>query len=162
VILDEPTNYLDRDGLGVLVLTLKAYEGGMLIISHNKEEFCDGVTTEIWIMNKGNVLIEGESVDGHLSQRYRGNNGPEVVYVGAGNKIEVSKVLDENGRKPRTWKIKCKTLSAKDQSGNKGPEVVYDGAGNKIEVAKALTEKEKKKASKDVEIERPRQERDYQ
>merc|ERR1711904_601806 len=52
LILDEPTNYLDRDGLGALVLAIKDYKGGVLIISHNKE-FCDSVTREKWIMNKG-------------------------------------------------------------------------------------------------------------
>jgi elongation factor 3 len=49
LILDEPTNYLDREGLGALVLAIKDYKGGVLIISHNKE-FCDGVATEKWIM----------------------------------------------------------------------------------------------------------------
>merc|ERR1711907_853531 len=39
LILDEPTNYLDREGLGALVLAIKEYKGGVLIISHNKE-FC--------------------------------------------------------------------------------------------------------------------------
>jgi len=45
LILDEPTNYLDREGLGALVLACKDYKGGVLIISHNKE-FCDNVATE--------------------------------------------------------------------------------------------------------------------
>merc|ERR1711904_687675 len=58
LILDEPTNYLDRNGLGALVLAIKDYKGGVLIISHNKE-FCDSVTTEKWIMNKGRLRIEG-------------------------------------------------------------------------------------------------------
>merc|ERR1712167_47635 len=58
LILDEPTNYLDRNGLGALVLAIKDYQGGVLIISHNKE-FCDSVTTEKWIMNKGRLRIEG-------------------------------------------------------------------------------------------------------
>merc|ERR1712241_55514 len=62
LILDEPTNYLDREGLGALVQAIKDYKGGVLIISHNKE-FCDGVATEKWIMNKGRLRIEGESVD---------------------------------------------------------------------------------------------------
>merc|ERR1711988_582609 len=35
IILDEPTNYLDRDGLGALVRGLEAYKGGVVIISHN-------------------------------------------------------------------------------------------------------------------------------
>ena len=31
LILDESTNYLDRDGLGALVLAIKDYEGGVLL-----------------------------------------------------------------------------------------------------------------------------------
>merc|ERR1712226_1197737 len=62
LILDEPTNYLDRDGLGALILAIKDYQGGVLIISHNKE-FCDNVATERWIMKGGYLRIEGESVD---------------------------------------------------------------------------------------------------
>merc|ERR1712188_200764 len=60
LILDEPTNYLDREGLGALVLAIKEYKGGVLIISHNKE-FCDSVATEKWIMKGGYLRIEGES-----------------------------------------------------------------------------------------------------
>jgi len=97
LILDEPTNYLDRDGLGALVLAIKDYEGGVLIISHNKE-FCDGVATEKWIMNKGLLRIEGESVDTSAKDE-AGNKGPEVVYDGAGNKIDVQKQLSEKEKK---------------------------------------------------------------
>ena len=66
-ILDEPTNYLDREGLGALVLAIKDYKGGVLIISHNKE-FCDGVATEKWIMKGGYLRIEGDkgSFEMHL------------------------------------------------------------------------------------------------
>merc|ERR1712203_661104 len=72
LILDEPTNYLDRDGLGALILAIKDYKGGVLIISHNKE-FCENVATERWIMKEdGNKVIED-------------------VYDGAGNKIDVKK-----------------------------------------------------------------------
>jgi len=89
LILDEPTNYLDREGLGALVLAIKDYKGGVLIISHNKE-FCDGVATEKWIMQGGKLRIEGESVDVD-DGKDEGNKGPDEVYDGAGNKIEVSK-----------------------------------------------------------------------
>ena len=45
LILDEPTNYLDREGLGALILAIKDYKGGVLIISHNKDdmEWDDGM-----------------------------------------------------------------------------------------------------------------------
>merc|ERR1712003_575847 len=89
LILDEPTNYLDREGLGALILAIKDYKGGVLIISHNKE-FCDHVATEKWIMNKGYLRIEGESVDTSAGDDAK-KTGPDEVYDGAGNKIEVKK-----------------------------------------------------------------------
>ena len=51
VILDEPTNYLDRDGLGALTQAIHEFNGGVVIISHNKE-FTNAVTTEKWIMER--------------------------------------------------------------------------------------------------------------
>merc|ERR1712127_322321 len=89
LILDEPTNYLDRDGLGALILAIKDYKGGVLIISHNKE-FCENVATERWIMKGGYLRIEGESVDVDEGKQ-QGNKTAEDVYDGAGNKIDVKK-----------------------------------------------------------------------
>merc|ERR1719160_10113 len=87
LILDEPTNYLDRDGLGALVLAIKDYQGGVLIISHNKE-FCDNVATERWIMKGGYLRIEGESVDTSTPEQQQ-QKGQEDVYDASGNKIDV-------------------------------------------------------------------------
>merc|ERR1711907_621786 len=93
LILDEPTNYLDREGLGALVLACKDYKGGVLIISHNKE-FCDSVATEKWIMKGGYLRIEGESkADGEDNEEAA--QGPDVVYDGAGNKVDVKKAIKD-------------------------------------------------------------------
>eukprot|EP00435_Cladocopium_sp_Y103_P050538 s442_g15.t1 len=81
LILDEPTNYLDREGLGALILAIKDYKGG---------EFCDNVATEKWIMQGGRLRIEGESVDTSKDEN-SGAQGPDEVFDGAGNKIEVKK-----------------------------------------------------------------------
>jgi elongation factor 3 len=35
LILDEPTNYLDRDSLGALSNAIKEYGGGVVMISHS-------------------------------------------------------------------------------------------------------------------------------
>merc|ERR1711933_516245 len=78
LILDEPTNYLDREGLGALVLAIKDYKGGVLIISHNKE-FCDNVATEKWIMQGGRLRIEGAPVEVE-EEKDSGNKGPDEVY----------------------------------------------------------------------------------
>lgn len=36
-VLDEPTNYLDRDSLGALAEAIKAFGGGVVMITHNRE-----------------------------------------------------------------------------------------------------------------------------
>merc|ERR1719473_1212852 len=94
IILDEPTNYLDRDGLGALVRGLEAYKGGVVIISHN-EEFTDSVCTQKWIMEKsektgaGHLREEGEiKADGAEIEE---TQGPDEVYDESGNKIDVKK-----------------------------------------------------------------------
>merc|ERR1712178_302535 len=108
LILDEPTNYLDRDGLGALVLAIKDYKGGVLIISHNKE-FCDGVATEKWIMNKGYLRIEGESVEEKEEDNATGNKEQEDLYDGAGNKI------DRNAQDTSTDKDKKKNKTLTEE-----------------------------------------------
>merc|ERR1712187_906377 len=113
LILDEPTNYLDRDGLGALVLAIKDYKGGVLIISHNKE-FCDGVATEKWIMQKGYLRIEGESVAAE-DEKADGNAGPDEVYDGAGNKFDVKKnvTLSDKDKKKQIKDIEKKLKEGK-------------------------------------------------
>jgi elongation factor 3 len=51
VILDEPTNYLDRDSLGALAGAIRTYEGGVVMITHNNE-FCSALCPETWLMQK--------------------------------------------------------------------------------------------------------------
>merc|ERR1712139_658146 len=96
VILDEPTNYLDRDGLGALVQGLDAYQGGVVIISHNTE-FTDSVCQQKWIMEKsektgaGRLREEGEI---KLDEEISAQAGPSEIYDESGNKIEVKKKVE--------------------------------------------------------------------
>ena len=39
LILDEPTNYLDRDSLGALADAIENYSGGVIMITHNDAFF---------------------------------------------------------------------------------------------------------------------------
>merc|ERR1719316_1218846 len=114
LILDEPTNYLDREGLGALVLAIKEYKGGVLIISHNKE-FCDGVATEKWIMKGGRLRIEGESKEEPEAEAAKSKE-QEEVFDGAGNKIDVKaqQALSEKDKKK-----KIKDLEKKIKDGKK-------------------------------------------
>merc|ERR1712167_347642 len=78
VVLDEPTNYLDRDGLGALTKAI--------------EEFYGAVATEKWIMKAGLLQQEGESVEKAAKEAAgTGNKEEEEVRDAAGNIIDMKK-----------------------------------------------------------------------
>jgi len=58
LVLDEPTNYLDRFGLAALAAGLQGFAGGVLVISHTMT-FVDEVCKERWIMEDGLLRREG-------------------------------------------------------------------------------------------------------
>jgi elongation factor 3 len=58
LVLDEPTNYLDRDSLGALAGAITDFGGGVIIISHNAE-FTDALCPEKWLVNDGKLVITG-------------------------------------------------------------------------------------------------------
>merc|ERR1712196_270688 len=59
IILDEPTNYLDRESLGALADAIKEFEGGIVIVSHNNE-FCKACCPETWIVANHRVDVQGD------------------------------------------------------------------------------------------------------
>lgn len=56
LIMDEPTNYLDRDSLGALAGAIKDFQGGVLLISHNNE-FTSALCPEVWQVDAGKVTV---------------------------------------------------------------------------------------------------------
>jgi elongation factor 3 len=117
IILDEPTNYLDRDGLGALVRGLEAFKGGVVIISHNTE-FTDSVCQQKWIMSKhevtgsGRLREEGEIVD----EEVENTEGPDEIYDESGNKIVVKKKMDAKDIKKEIKDIEKKVKENKKKN----------------------------------------------
>jgi elongation factor 3 len=58
LVLDEPTNFLDRDSLGGLAVAIRDYRGGVVMISHN-EEFVGALCPEQWHVANGRVTHKG-------------------------------------------------------------------------------------------------------
>ena len=54
LVLDEPTNYLDRDALGGLATAIRDWAGAVVIISHNME-FVGALCPEIWNVDDGQI-----------------------------------------------------------------------------------------------------------
>ena len=92
IVLDEPTNYLDRDSLGALSKALKAFEGGVIIITHSAE-FTENLTEEVWAVMDGKMTPSGHNwVQGQGSgPRLKEGEEEEERFDAMGNKIEGGK-----------------------------------------------------------------------
>lgn len=97
LVLDEPTNYLDRDSLGALAAAIKEFGGGVVMVSHHTE-FTGAICNEVWTLCDGKLTIDG-------------NNTPQVV-----EKIEQKEQLESIDAFGNTVKAKStRTLSRKEK-----------------------------------------------
>ncbi|KAI0542588.1 elongation factor 3 [Xylaria digitata] len=93
IVLDEPTNYLDRDSLGALSKALKKFEGGVIIITHSAE-FTKDLTEEVWAVMDGKMTpsghnwVQGQGAGPRLKQ---GEDDEEDKFDAMGNKIVTTK-----------------------------------------------------------------------
>merc|ERR1719258_930213 len=93
LILDEPTNFLDRDSLGALAVAIKNYAGGVIIISHQRE-FYSALCPEVWSVVDGKVAVSGsEWMEGAEKEASKtASLSKEDKFDAFGNKIEEKKV----------------------------------------------------------------------
>lgn len=93
IVLDEPTNYLDRDSLGALSTALKEFEGGVVLITHSRE-FTEELTSEVWTVNNGTMVpsghnwVAGQGSGPRIDQK---EDDEEEKFDALGNKIETKK-----------------------------------------------------------------------
>jgi elongation factor 3 len=111
VILDEPTNYLDRESLGALAGAIEEFDGGVIIISHNNE-FVSKLCPETWVMDAGHLETKGDA-DWMLKQDTKIEDQQQLTEMtdAAGNKIEMEtgpKKLSKKEEKQMIKKIKAK------------------------------------------------------
>jgi len=118
VILDEPTNYLDRDSLGALAGAIETYEGGVVMITHNNE-FCSALCPETWLMQKAADGIARCNCKGDAEWMAKASK--EAVTAAAtldeytdalGNVVEVKKKTVACGKEAKKKaKLKAKRLA---------------------------------------------------
>ena len=68
LVLDEPTNHLDVTAVEWLEDTLRAWEGALLIVSHDRY-FLDKVTNVIWEMSRNGLETYRGNYSAYLLQR---------------------------------------------------------------------------------------------
>jgi elongation factor 3 len=111
LILDEPTNYLDRESLGALAGAIERYDGGVVMITHNNE-FCSQLCPETWVMDAGHLETKGDA-DWMLKQDEKIEQQEQITEVvdAAGNVTKLKaqkKKLSKKEEKALVKKIKAK------------------------------------------------------
>jgi len=81
LVLDEPTNYLDREALGALSAALNVWGGAVLMISHNKE-FYSSVCKEEWLVADQTVTVQGDSDEREMKAVARKKKKQDVELEG--------------------------------------------------------------------------------
>ena len=116
LILDEPTNYLDRDSLGALADAIKIYEGGIIMITHN-DEFCRQLCPERWVLEAGRLNTEGdiEWMTKAANQEIGFKQIDEMVDA-SGNEVKIKrrKKLNAKEKKKKMALIKRKIADNED------------------------------------------------
>jgi len=164
VVLDEPTNYLDRDSLGALSRAIKEFQGGVLMISHNAEFFGD-IAPEVWeVPGDQKVHISGaewmEAVRAKelaeaKAKKKAAPTQEEDKFDALGNKIE-SKTADADIDRDMIKRLTKQVKSLKDRL-KKGDASVEDQLfelEEKLDAAVAIQKKEKEAAKKEKEAQK--------
>jgi len=117
LILDEPTNYLDRESLGALAGAIETFDGGVVIISHNNE-FCQKLCPETWVMDAGHLETKGDA-EWMLKQDDKISDAQQITEMtdAAGNVSKVTgqkKKLSKKEEKQLVKKIKAKLKNGED------------------------------------------------
>jgi elongation factor 3 len=117
LILDEPTNYLDRESLGALAGAIEEFDGGVVMITHNNE-FCSKLCPETWVMDAGHLETKGDA-DWMLNQDTKIQEQVQITEVtdAAGNVTQIKgqkKKLSKKEEKALIKKIKQKLKDGED------------------------------------------------
>lgn len=103
IVLDEPTNYLDRDSLGALAAAIKEFGGGIVVISHNGE-FIQNVSVETWTVGGGEVVVYNPNANIKVPKEKVEFKTQEDMTDAFGNTIKVKaqkKALSNKEKKAR-------------------------------------------------------------
>merc|ERR1711871_618462 len=129
IILDEPTNYLDRDSLGALANAIDNFEGGVILITHNKE-FADATTRVTWVVAnhkcdiKGDAEWEKYAAEQELIQQEQGDTMTDAN----GNTVKIKKIKKIEEMSRAEIKKNKKLIKSKIKNGEQLEEHEMDWA----------------------------------
>jgi elongation factor 3 len=110
LILDEPTNNIDRDGLAALKVAINEFEGGIIIITHD-EQFCNSICKEIWVIENCILNVKGdpEWMQNALKTKVESKQEEEMVDAN-GNVVKIKPQKKQLTRKEKMARQKYKQM----------------------------------------------------
>ena len=116
IVLDEPSNFLDRDSLGALVKALREFEGGVVVISHS-QEFLESISTEerkaeTWLVDNGRMTPSGTNWESKGEKIDTSAEGDVILTDAMGN-VEKKKKMVKPDRKAEMKMKKAKKAAEK-------------------------------------------------
>jgi elongation factor 3 len=106
LVLDEPTNYLDRESLGAMCESLKDFGGGVVVVSHHSE-FTNELCPEKWTVGGGKLVVTGQSAAALESAKLEWKRQEETTDA-FGNTIKIKGPKKELSRKEKKAAAKAK------------------------------------------------------
>ncbi len=122
IFADEPTGHLDQDGIRLLVGQLKAFDGALLIVSHDRH-FLDQVVDKIWELKDGSISEFWGDYSDYLRQKEEGAklHGDSIRRGDARARSPRSrhrKTTEKDGRSTPSGRLRKKATSMQVDSGH--------------------------------------------
>jgi len=107
LILDEPTNYLDRESLGALARAIRKFEGGVVMITHNSQ-FCDNLCPVVWHLQNNTLDIKGDAewMAEAAKEKIEVQKAPDVMIDKFGNEVAIKKKKRLTGKEKKLKKLR--------------------------------------------------------
>lgn len=119
IFADEPTSHLDQDGIRLLVGHLKAFDGALLIVSHDRH-FLDQVVDKIWELKDGGISEFWGDYSDYLRQKEEERKAQATRYEEAMRERDRLEAAIEKQRK------KARQVDAKRKAAKKATSMQVD------------------------------------
>ncbi|EGF82149.1 hypothetical protein BATDEDRAFT_16059 [Batrachochytrium dendrobatidis JAM81] len=121
LVLDEPTNYLDREALGGLAVAIRDWGGAVIMISHNRE-FVEALCPETWLVDAGRVTLMGKTavLDDHFE------DSAEKIAKATSKSNGKKKKPTRNDIKLREIRRRARHMKWLQEGGTKEPDTESD------------------------------------
>ena len=147
IFADEPTSHLDQDGISLLVGQLKAFDGALLIVSHDRY-FLDQVVDKIWELKDGGISEFWGDYSDYLRQKEEERKVQAARYEEAMRERErLEAAIEKHGKSTagrrqaegrKEKQRECRSIGTSESNRHQNQKRMYQAAKNMEKRLEAL------------------------